>query len=519
MGVILDQTKKTDNLYTTTGGGVTFSSALQSLVAFDYFNDSAVANDSIYITSGNSGDYIFNGVFLTVATAMVGADIVLTWEYYSTSNTWKTLTVLSDDTNNLTTVGAGYVKWTVPTDWRSTTVNGRTGNFVRCRISSLTSISEGGANGTTVVGIVSFGITATGGTSGTPLRLIDIYNADVAGSWGVMTKISDSSFYCNQNLFIGDEDSTETHFSMIRESLVCDGYFRKDYNTTIIIGTLVDEASKTTKDGCWLYFTKKMVSERNFRSQEILGGYIYCYSSTIYFWGSDANFTRLWNSSVENGSNLIVNSGQSIYRSNMVTTGTALWPRGGTVEDVFANYPRYTFRQYNSGSDAIVYDLRDVISKNNTYACVWYQGSGTVDKDVLVRLIDCYMDNFDIYWRNAGLINCRYEYSFSCNIKILDENKNPIENVSIKISDNVKEVVNDTTNATGVIAEKILAKAKYSWGSGSIPGVTTTTNNNPFTLTISKSGYKTYKLKFDLTKKFDEIITLEKNRFREIKSR
>jgi len=60
----------------------------------------------------------------------------------------------------------------------------------------------------------------------------------------------------------------------------------------------------------------------------------------------------------------------------------------------------------------------------------------------------------------------------------------------------------------GIISEIHISNSVHEDGGGATD--TTTTDYEPFTLTIKKSGYKTYKSKFTLNKKFDEIITLSK---------
>ena len=143
------------SIYRTTVGGTVWSADIGGATpAFDYFDDSAVVDDAIYFTLSNNNaqasDFTFN-----VGTAMAGVDIVLAWEYPKKADddsvAWGEFEDLEDDTNGFTTLGSNRVKF--PLQWRPDTfnLNGLTRTWFRCRIVSLTSISEGGANITDTV--------------------------------------------------------------------------------------------------------------------------------------------------------------------------------------------------------------------------------------------------------------------------------------------------------------------------------------------------------------------------------
>jgi len=66
------------------------------------------------------------------------------------------------------------------------------------------------------------------------------------------------------------------------------------------------------------------------------------------------------------------------------------------------------------------------------------------------------------------------------------------------------------TDVNGAIDESTIETNNYKNESGDRPGITAETAFNPFTLTIRKAGYKTYKTTFTLDKKIDWKITLSK---------
>ena len=70
-------------------------------------------------------------------------------------------------------------------------------------------------------------ITVTGYTEATPCNFTDIYNADVSGSWGVVTRQCSNQFCITAGIKIGD-GSTATYFKdtskMVRFTAYTAGY-------------------------------------------------------------------------------------------------------------------------------------------------------------------------------------------------------------------------------------------------------------------------------------------------------
>jgi hypothetical protein len=67
-------------------------------------------------------------------------DLTLAWEYWD-GDSFETLSGVTDDTNDFTTVGRETVSWDMPADWATTTVTGSAVNsfWGRARVSAVTS--------------------------------------------------------------------------------------------------------------------------------------------------------------------------------------------------------------------------------------------------------------------------------------------------------------------------------------------------------------------------------------------
>jgi len=171
-------------IYTTTGGGTVFSSNLYNTAAFDFFSDTAVVDDAMYFSTGVN-QALVSGLRFNVGTAIAATSITLVWEYYKrtvttagvTSYVWATIECLQDDTNGFTTTGLNFVRF--PQQWMAnalTNLNGNSGEYlwVRCRISAVSGLTEGGANTTNAITYGNGVLTISGTTEGSPATFKDV---------------------------------------------------------------------------------------------------------------------------------------------------------------------------------------------------------------------------------------------------------------------------------------------------------------------------------------------------------
>jgi hypothetical protein len=247
-----------DVIYTSLINGGTTISANRVTGNFDMFANSPTADDAFYICASNPF-YEFDISFATGNISIASTTHTLAYEYYNGS-AWTALPSLTDGTSGLTTTGT--ISWTIPTDWflwnmvtNVPAVPSATsaGYVVRVRLVSFTSITEGGRiSSANYPGITQDYILCD--TEST-LTLDTIYNADVAGSWGVVEKdltnfkfntglyFKDSTFTMNGGtLIIGGEGTNQVPFNMTNTTFninkPASGYtLQKVAPTTIILGS------------------------------------------------------------------------------------------------------------------------------------------------------------------------------------------------------------------------------------------------------------------------------------------
>ena len=188
-------------IYRATSGGTVFSANLAASTAFDYFTDTAQVNDAIYFGYNTT---CFSNLYLTVGTP-ANANWTLAWEYYCASPAgWRPIYNLTDGSNNLTTTGAVTVKFPLQPNGFYVTINGVSCSWIRCRIASLTSITEGGANITTRVTCSAGAVSINSYTDASPCTWTAVYNWIVANApeigafrWGSAFKFDN----CKINIY------------------------------------------------------------------------------------------------------------------------------------------------------------------------------------------------------------------------------------------------------------------------------------------------------------------------------
>ncbi len=172
------------HIFSTTSGGTVFSSDYGSTAAFDYFDDSAVVDDAIYFSSiGYYYDSKISDLVLNVGTALAADSITIVWEYYHYGlEDWVAIPNLTDNTNGFQTTGVNTVEFPVPPYMYYTYVNSVRWCWIRARITAVTNITEGGANQTTAPYAGDGYVRTSGYTSGSPLSCEALYNWIVANT-------------------------------------------------------------------------------------------------------------------------------------------------------------------------------------------------------------------------------------------------------------------------------------------------------------------------------------------------
>lgn len=479
----------------------------------DYFPDDAVAGDALYFCMYSMYN-LYDEIEFNVGTALVADAITLAWEFWSDKDgAWKALPNVVDDTTNFTVLGVNTVTWDVDAtlkEWGAGCDAPRPPSYsnyllVRCRISAVTNLTEGGANTGSysprcrprtiwLVGTASkeYGCWAT------------LYGLDVAGSWGVITRTGpDSKNY----VYTVDAQvywNSGAHFASKQETVI----FNTDYawymygSRTLTLGEMIEsgDAELNIERGAYWFFSNTFRGPLNFwGTLEMRGSIIRCMVV------SDPNYNRQ--------SFALSSTNATLVDSIIYTYGR--FTLGGTKTYTFlrSHLSAYTSNYISPGDlpdtaataldfgssrlDAQVYCAYNGWMRDFSAATLTLSGGATD-----VSVINGVWENLNLQGANSDL-----DAYYTLDITVTDEDGGAISGatITVKDKDGTEESGSPaTTDANGESGE-ILCRHKNYHGANEAE-----TTYTPHIVTISKAGYikKEYTLTMDQER--DEVEVLIK---------
>lgn len=354
-------------------------------------------------------------------------------------------------------------------------------------------------------------ITVTGYTFGTPCTFLDVYNADVAGGWGVVSKSGNDHFTFDCKLVIGD-GSTSTYFADTDKQIIFStNSITADYQIAVYVmnsanftlGYLVNDSKKVTDNGCALFGTFTQNSFLlNVQSSSAV---VKLYSCLVH--GTDGSGV----------SSIISISGATVYNCifdhlylylsanltiyNLLATSSktyGLYGSSGTWDVVNLKNHDYAigFGYAGGGQPPGNQHVKNTIIKNNTYvARCHFMG------------LDCSItngdvDNWNFVWSNSS---AKVYRKYELDLKVIDKDNTPINAATVKVWDKDSNLIVDTTtNASGVIVTQAITRGYYNQANGN-----TLQEASPHLIKIEKAGYTTYEADFTLDDKKDWLIALQ----------
>lgn len=350
-------------------------------------------------------------------------------------------------------------------------------------------------------------ITVTGYTEVTPCTFLDFFNADVAGGWGVVTRLCNDFFCFSCHLTIGD-DLTTTWFKDTLKTAIFTAASCKFYVKTLATFQLGEkDVNGNVYDGCFLKINDPIFSAFSTGGS---AGDVKFYDSIIYF----PAFWRLYRGSAQLveliDCRIIKWKGGRIQGTNSIIKGLqfhdateySLTTKApiGTIENI-KTY-RNTYGIYYSPAYSHDTIIKGVVGKNNTYFIRNESGTGAAYNLYLINAIS---DAWTFSYNPAGLGYSRVYRQYEFDLKVQDKDETAINGVTVKIWDKGDNLITDvTTGADGKIATQTLNYAWYNRINGDTP-----TMQTPHIIEISKPGYETYQKKFTI-KKTDWTIALHR---------
>jgi len=462
-----DQYKNIYNAYFYDDSAGTYTARGSAGRNIDFFNDNSVVGDAILFAVDRVYNGKYNEIKFNIATPLVADSISVVWEYarrgssYSDIN-WQPLSGVVDNTNAFQNSGANSVTFSCPEDWENYLNPGGKCKwyawYIRCRITSVTNLTEGGKQSSDTIQIKPVAIWVSDFTENSPCTLQDIYDADQSNGWGVVTKNGNVyTFNCG---LITDQS---TGYFQTKQEVI---QFLKNWDCwfygKIVSGEVV--SGDKCRHGSEFIF--------NLYNGDLYGKLAY-YNAEIY--NTHYRYINLPGSSTYHGhwgGELGSRLGQKIYdiygeglrqfyfsNNNNVIIGAKGYgfyveTPGAILKNITCYGGSYSVRPniYNTGDYMHECDFSGALTAPiNPYL---YTGN---NNNFLMYFVDCNWGVFEeshyVRWRYPGTNNVIYVVN-SFLLKVIDANNNSISGAKVILKDkNGTEIFNYTTSENGYIGQ------------------------------------------------------------------
>ena len=310
-----------------------------------------------------------------------------------------------------------------------------------------------------------------------------IYQADVAGGWGVVNKQGYDQYLITANIVLGD-GSNETKLI--------------DEDCAIQLGNNTNQRYIETKANSIFKLTTSYFEWWAASTGKNWSGKTYLYNSVVFKRG-DASYTEpLIRNDIEILNCYLDVKGWYVYRGKL------------TLKDSVLSMYNNIFWLYSPSN----HDIDNATIKNGYYGINIGYGYSPIAKNLKfsnnnydIRLFD---NNTSLTLVDSIFDKTKLEFITDTNIlydkksfkiKVTDKNSNSLSGAVVKLYDiNNNLIFEDNTNSNGEISTQEITYKKYEGTS------ITETTYSPHTLKITKEGYTNYETKITIDRKFDNDV-------------
>jgi len=440
---------------------------------FDLIPTDAAVGDAILFQLYNSYGGKGNTLLLEMSEVMEYTTLEGIWEYYScTSGTydnaidtnWKPLQGVKDSSNGFTVVGDdGYarVSWDMPTDWDNyCNPKGQVAWYcfnIRFRITAVDGITNTGR----VLNVRNLPYTIS--VVGQDVTFEDIYQANIDGGWGVVTRQGESDYTFNCGLQL---DSSSSLIGKNCTVTFVDNYII--YNAgKALFGELNSQLAP--ENGITIRFEGANADH----SQCYLGKYDSQFIDTVVRFPETARSHRMhgfWGGGIGSYDNQLI-AGCNLYNfrnytftnSSVVVSGLSYYnahtePNGAIIDTVKCINSSYGIRPNVNSNSFLSHrmDMSAVTSANTNPWRVsavedWFIGivDSIYNESLPIAKYYQYITDDNQYVNNYKVIDYK-----SYQVYLYDSSLNRINDATVQCFNNSGEIViNGTTNADGYVCE------------------------------------------------------------------
>lgn len=365
-------------------------------------------------------------------------------------------------------------------------------------------------------------ITVTGGSDSVPNTFDDIYNADVSGGWGVVTKQGSTAYRFTAPIVVGDGTTASYLYDTNKyvEITTVQSTYKVYLNGAALhvrangflkLGVVSDAGSKTTKNGC-IVFSSIGTTGREAISGTA-GSSIKLYSTTVktsvygYVWfryGDASSVFDVWNSKIEcdllesekTSGSFLSDIYNTTVNSNEIANAIGFRCYGDSDKiSVFNADLGAVGSIKNAGPNTV----RNLYARNNNQI---YDASGVPATDDMF-FIDADSDTWAMSFRGTCLntVYRQWSHNFTSNAGT--------SSLRFALYDtNGTEAFNEVTDGSGVLAEQIVTEGYFEDATGN-----TLQDLKPHTLRIRKYGRRFLEQTRQVTSKVIEGVSDAANPF------
>lgn len=363
-------------------------------------------------------------------------------------------------------------------------------------------------------------ITVTGYTEATPCNFTDVYNADVAGSWGKVTKQGTCQYRLDmETLQIGD-GSTSTWFKDTNKEILFSYYTNGVYWTTLEIkananfqlGVLNTTGSEDFgDDGCAIWYRDGLNAAYTAGKWDNYGNLkLYECAFNNFEPNTKGHVIDTHSTGTIKSYDCISKFPYAIQLSNVVSSDikrltvikAAIALRVNTGTDTFEGvniFKSLSSNVFVEGGGIATFKncyMPDNSSGFPTKTIRIHTGGGTIN------IINSTRADYPIYWTVDGYVYYKYEFD----LKLIDKNGAAIDSAKVKLWDKLDAIVtNVSTNSSGVITTQTLTTIRKTKNTTT---TSITTDYTPHEMRIYKYGKSMQSSKSNIEKKTDWALTM-----------
>jgi hypothetical protein len=334
-------------------------------------------------------------------------------------------------------------------------------------------------------------------TEEVPCTLDDLYQADQGGGWGVISRLNAWHYHITARIRLSTNGWFADSGKLITYATTTQLF--RGYNGHLTLGELVDESSKTTKNGCTILDVDATRQSWPIRFDQ--PGRCYLYGCTFgvgdetyrrYVRPQKANPTRIWNCLFIGRTELYgTPANADVWNVTSMNAYSAFYNLQGTIDKITA-LDATRGLEFFGGT---LYTVSNAVLRNCTYAI----GIGSCDADIYIINLDPGSGG----WTFAGgMWGATIYRQYTVNMKVVDSSGTVINGATVTLYDkDDNEIFSVSMDAQGEIAEQTVSRGKYERSF-------VLQDFSPHKLEVSKTGYITLTLEGITLEKTDWLLQL-----------